>query len=320
MSQEMNQNQFQNTEENESTRKTNKNRMIILWIVIGVLLAGNIYFFAGRRNADQKLEEATSRLDTVVADRDNIQGEYDAALARLDLLVGKNAQLDSLVASKDSEIGRLRSQIQGIISNSRSTASDYARARQLIAELNSRVKTYEERIAELESDNTRLNKYNEVLIQERDSTVTTNIALSQKVRLGAVLHASNIRMTPIELKRGGRKEKETSKARKVDIFRITFDIDENRIAEDGEKEVLIRILDPENNLLSNAAYGSGVSSTFDGKNLNYTLAKTVSLKQGEPVRNIVADWNQDSDYKRGDYIIEIYNQGYKIGEGRIHLK
>lgn len=310
----------QNTEVQSSGQSPKRNNTIIYIAIIAVLLIGNIYLFMSKNKVSEQRDSAISQLDTVTIDRDNLKNEYDAALVRLDMLVGKNAQLDSIVANQNSEISRLRSQIQGILSNSRSTAADYARAKTLIAELNRKVRTYEERIAELEADNTRLNKYNELLLDERDSTVTTNIALSQKVRLGSVLHASNIRMVPIDLRRGGRKEKETSKAKRVDVFRVTFDIDENRIAEDGVKEVFIRIVGPNGRLLSNAAYGSGATDTYDGQTLEYTLAKQVSLKQGEPLRDITVDWHQDSDYERGTYQIEIYNAGYKIGNGSIDLK
>jgi len=310
----------QNTEVREGSQTPKRNNTVIYIVIIAILLGVNIYLFVSKNRVTGQRDTAMSQLDTVSADRDNIKTEYDAALARLDLLVGKNAQLDSIVANQNSEIGRLRSQIQNILSNSRSTAADYARARTLIAQLNKRVKGYEERIAELEADNTRLNKYNEVLVEERDSTVTTNIALSQKVRLGSVLHASNIRMAPIDLRRGGKKEKETTKASRVDVFRVTFDIDENKIAEDGVKELFIRIIGPNGNLLSNAAYGSGVTDTYDGQTLNYTMAKQISLKQGEPVSDIIIDWHQDSDYDRGTYRIEIFNEGYKIGGGSINLR
>jgi hypothetical protein len=310
----------QNTEVRHTSQRPRRNNTIIYIVIIAVLLIGNIYLFMSKNTVSDQRDTAMSQLDTVTTDRNNIKTEYDAALARLDLLVGKNAQLDSIVANQNSEIGRLRSQIQGILSNSRSTASDYARARTLIAQLNSRVKTYEERIAELEADNTRLNKYNEVLVTERDSTVTTNIALSQKVRLGSVLHASNIRMTPIDIRRGGKKEKETSKANRVDVFRVSFDIDENRIAEDGVKDLYIRIIGPNGTLLSNAAYGSGETDTYDGQTLTYTVAKQISLKQGEPVSNVTVDWHQDSDYERGAYKIEIFNAGYQIGSGTTNLR
>jgi uncharacterized protein YoxC len=316
MSQEDN---YSSTEVNTSGQPPKRNNTVIFIIIIAVLLGVNIYLFSSRNKVSQQRDEAYTQLDTVTTDRDNVKSEYDAALARLDLLVGKNAQLDSMVTNKESEINRLRSQIQGILSNSRSTAADYARARTLVSQLNGKVKTYEERIAELEQDNTRLNKYNQTLSEERDSTVTKNIALSQKVRLASVLHASNIRMVPIDLKRNGKKEKETSRASRVDIFRITFDIDENRIAEDGVKDLYIRIIGPSGNLLSNAAYGSGVTNTYDGQTLNYTMAKQVSLQQGVPVKDIVVDWHQDSDYDRGTYKIEIYNNGYKVGGGSIDL-
>ncbi len=319
MSQEFQKDQ-QITEQTSSNQPSNRNRTIIFISIIGVLLALNIYLFLSKNKVSEERDLAYSQMDTISVERDEVTEEYDAALARLDLLVSKNTQLDSMVNSRDSEIARLRSQIHSILNNSRSTAADYARARTLIAEMNSRIKGYQERIAELEGENTRLESYAEVLQEERDSAVTTNIALAQKVRLGAVLHASNIRMEPIDLRRSGRKEKTTEKAKNVDIFRITFDIDENRITDDGLKDIYLRILGPNGQLLSNAAYGSGVTTTHDGQTLNYTIHKQVNLKQGQPVKNIVADWNQDSDYARGTYTIELYNEGYKIGSGSINLR
>jgi len=310
----------QNTEVRKTTSSPKRNNTIIFVAIIAVLLGVNIYLFMSKNKVSDQRDQAYSQLDTVSTDRDNLKSEYDASLARLDLLVGKNAQLDSIVANQTSEIGRLRSEIQGILSNSKSTAADYARARSLVTQLNKKVKSYEERIAELENDNTRLNKYNEVLVEERDATVTTNIALAQKVRLGSVLHASNIRMVPIDLRRGGKKERETSRANRVDVLRVTFDIDENRVAEDGVKNLFIRILAPDGNLLVNTAYGSGSTDTYDGQSLNYTTVKQVDLTQGQPVSNVVVDWHQDSDYARGSYQIEIYNEGYKIGNGSVELK
>lgn len=319
MSQESYQGNQQNTPQpaNQQPRKNNT------WIFVGVialLLGINIYLFMSKSKVADQRDTAFMERDSATLDRDNIRTEYDAALARLDLLVTKNAELDSMVSNKDGEIARLKKQIQGILSNSQATASDLAKARNLIATLNKKVKSYEERIAELEGENAKLSDYNEVITKERDSTVTDNIALQQKVRLGAVLHVSNIRMTPIDLRRNGAKEKETGRASRVDIFRITFDIDENRIAENGVKDLYIRILAPDGNLLSNAAYGSGVTNTYDGQPLNYTLAKQVSLRQGEPVKNVVVDWHQESNYNKGEYKIEIYNDGYKVGNGTINLK
>jgi peptidoglycan hydrolase CwlO-like protein len=320
MSQEFNQNNETTTSSQTVQQPPKNNNKWIYIAIIAVLLGTNVYLFMNRNTVSGERDTALAQLDTVSTDRDAIKTDYDAALGRLDMLVGKNAELDSMVSSRNGEIARLKSQIQGILSNSRSTNADLAKARTLLNSLNKRVKSYEERIAELEGENTRLTEYSSAVEKERDSTVTTNIALNQKVRLGAVLHASNIRMVPIDLRRGGSKERETGKAKRVDMLRITFDIDENRIAESGVKDIYLRITGPEGNLLSNAAYGSGITSSFDGETLNYTLAKQFSLNQNEPVKNLIVDWNQQSDYKRGAYKIELYNEGYKIGTGSVTLK
>lgn len=292
----------------------------ILLAVIGLLLASNIYLFISRNKLQEERDQFNMQYTTADSSRKAVETDYQAALIRLDELVSKNSQLDSLLSDKDSEVAKLRKEIDGIMKNKNATEADLGKARRLIAKLNGKVKTYEERIAELETDNVRLETLNQIVTTERDSTRTQNTGLQQKVKLGSVLHASNIRMVPIDLRKGGKKEVETGKAKRVDVLRILFDIDENRIAEDGNKELFLRISGPAGNVLSNAAYGSGVTSTSDGQSLNYTLSTSINLKQNEPVKNNVVDWKQDSDYQKGSYNIEIYHEGYKIGSGTVTLK
>ena len=308
---------------NQPTQQDNQPNKRNTWIFIGaivLLLLGNIYLFISRNKAMEQRDEALSQVDTTTTSLHNVQNEYDAALARLDQLTSENAQLDSMVNGKDSEIGKMKSQIQRLLSSGKKNSSDLKKARALIEQLNSTVKSYEEQIAQLKDENSKLTDYNKVVTKERDSTVEKNITLQQKVKLGAVLHCSNIRMEPIDLRRGGRKEKQTSRASRVDIFRVTFDIDDNRIAEDGMKNIYVRILAPDGNLMSNTAFGSGATTTAKGDALNYTVLKQISLKQSEPVKNITVDWHQTSGYQKGNYTIEFYNEGFKIGSGNINLR
>ncbi len=293
------------------------------WIYIAViilLLGTNIYLFTSRNKVAEQKEAAEMQYANADSSRRSVEGEYNAALARLDELVSKNAQMDSLLTDRNSEVSKLKRQIDAIVKNRNATASDLAKAKKLVERLNGKVKTYEERIAELEKSNQELSYQNVVISHERDSAVTENVGLQQKAKLGAVLHASNIRMTPIQLKRGGTKEKETSKASRVDMIRIMFDIDENRVAESGKKELFLKVVGPDGNVLSNAAYGSGVTSTADGQTLNYTLLKQIELQTGVPVKDVSIDWHQDNDYKKGNYQIEIYNEGYKVGSGSVSLR
>jgi hypothetical protein len=168
----------------------------------------------------------------------------------------------------------------------------------------------------LEKENQVLTGKNEVLTKERDSTVGKNIALK---KIGSVLHASNIRMEPIHKRRNG-KEKETSKAKKVDILRILFDIDENRIAESGNKAIYIRMIAPDATIMGNPANISGMMTIATGGQLGYSMVKEIALTQNEKIKDVAIDWNQEGDYKKGQYTIEVYNEGFKIGSGTVTLK
>lgn len=294
-----------------------KNFTGLLLAIIAVLLIGNIYLFMSKNKVSEQNNFLITENTDVNAAKDTLQGQYDAALARLDDLTGKNAELDNMLNQKDSELGKLKTEIKSLLNKKNATIADLKKAQSLIGTLRGKVKTYEDRIAELETENKDLTASNTKLATEKDSV---SGEAEQLKKLGSVLHVSNIKMEPINQKRGGEKEVETTKARKVDILRIVFDIDENRVADNGTKEIYITITGPDSKLLSNAAYGSGVTTDADGQSLNYTLVKRVSLDKGQKLSNVSVDWKQESDYKKGDYTISFFNGGYQIGTGSVTLK
>ena len=318
MSQELNNPLSQDRPHNQPTNTPPpKKSTAVYWVVIAVLLGACIYLFVSKDKAEKEVVSTSQQLQSTEMTKDAVQKDYDAALSRLDELTSKNQAMDAEIQDRNGEVAKLKAEIQGILKNKNATESDLKKARALIASLDDKTKEYTERIAQLETENTDLSNKNVVLATERDSTVSQNIALK---KVGSVLHASNIRMSPIDLRKGGKKESETSKAKRTDLLRIVFDIDENRIAENGNKDLYLRITGPDGTVLSNAAYGSGMTQTVDGNSLNYTLAKQVSLQTAQPVKGVTVDWHQGSDYKKGNYQIEIYNEGYKIGSGTVALK
>lgn len=293
------------------------------WIyatVIALLLGTNIYLFLNRREMQSQNSELAVGKASADSSYAAVNTEYQAALARLDLLVSENESMDSVINGQNSEISQLRSRIEGLLNKDRRTADDYAKAQRLVKQLNSRVRTYEQRIAELEGQNKTLSEQAAIIAEERDEVIEEKAGLEEKVKLGSVLHASNIRMIPIDLRRGGTKERETGKAKRVDVLRILFDIDENRIADAGGKDLFLRVTDPNGSVVSNPTFGSGATTAADGARIDYTLQKVVNLSQGERVSDVSVDWKQEGDYEKGTYAIEIFNEGYKIGGGSVTLR
>lgn len=288
----------------------------LTWIYLGIialLLGTIIYMYTSKNQIAGERQEAIVTRDSAITSRDELNTEYQAAITRLDQLNTTNNQLSSEIKDKDGALQKMRSELQGIMNKQSRTAADNKKAHQLITQLNDKVSGYESRISELEGQNKQLTSDKEVLSSE-------NTNLSGKVKLGAVLHASNIRLEAINVRRHGTKESETSKARKADLLRIVFDIDENRIAESGAKEVFLRITAPDGRLLSNAAYGSGITSLDDGQQLSYTLTKQITLVTNTPVKDIIVEWKQDSEFEKGTYVIDLYNSGLRIGGGSVALR
>lgn len=290
------------------------------WIyiaIIALLLGTNIYLFVNRNTVVTQKQIAENSRDSIATSRDVLQDEYDAAIARLDDLLSRNTALTGQITDQNGEIARLKQQIDNILKNKNASDAQLTEARRLIQKLNGSIRSYEDQIATLKTENQTLSTQNEALVQARDSVVTERENLR---KLGSVLHASNIRMIPIDLRRGGNKEKETSKAKRVDLMRIYFDIDENRITESGEKQIFLRITGPDGLLLSNAAYGSGITTTEQGEKIGYTLAKSVYIEKGQNQQDVSVDWQQDSHFAKGTYLIELYNEGFRIGSGSVTLR
>ena len=297
-----------------------KKRPMIYWIIILFLVAGCAYLFMTKNQLaeenETKEKHMQAQLDSVKTDRATLQSDFDAASAKIDQLVTQNSKLDSSLQKDKAEMEALQAKIKSVLGNSKATAAELKKARKMIDDLTDKTKQYEARIAELERENTVLTNKNVVLTKERDSTVTQNIAIK---KIGSVLHASNMRMEPIHKRKNG-KESETSKARKVDILRLMFDIDENRIAESGTKQIYARIVAPDGTVLSNTANGSGMMTTAKGDQLSYSIMKEIALTKEMPVKDVTVDWHQDGNYPKGSYIIEIFNEGYKVGSGTVTLK
>lgn len=293
-----------------------KNNTWIYLGIIGLLLITNGVLFFQKQKTQKAVEMVTHVKDEAVSDRDNLQQEYNASLARLDQLTSENTQLSDQIKNKDADLAKTKTRIQQILSNQHATEKDLKEARNLIAGLNTKIDGYEKQIEELKGQNATLTYQRDSLSTTNNQLTSTNEGLQKQVNMAKVLHASNIRVMGIELRRGGKKEKEITKARRVDVFRVVFDIDENRLAENGTKELDIRIINPSGTLLSNAALGSGSFTNEETQQqVLYSLSKKVNLKTNQPLYDIAADWQQSADYEKGTYNVEIYNQGYLIGKG-----
>lgn len=307
-------------EENAVVVKNNNNRNVLTGILIVALLATWGYIIYDKNKTKQEKQDLTTQIVNSDSSKNELQRELNDAALRLDMLKTSNVKADSLLKTKDKDIEDLKSKVQTILNDKNATASQLAEAKRLIGELKGNIETYTAQIEELKTANSQLTQEKQQVTNERDvankNYDSANQVIKQKenvIDIGSTLHASNFTIVGLKEKSSG-KEKETTTAKRVDKLRISFDVDENRITQTGSKDIYVCITSPDGNPVTVDALGSGKFVIRDGTELPFTKKVQINYVQGQK-QPVTVEWSQNSDFQTGNYKIEIYNNGFKIGEG-----
>ncbi len=293
--------------------------------LIVALLATWSYIIWDKSQSKAYYQQRETQYSLALSEKDTLQNMLDEVTFRYDILKTTNIKKDSLISAKDKEIAEKKERIQFLLSKAQATKGEMAEAKRLIASLNSDLVGYKSQVETLKIDKIKLTQEKQMIIQQRDKvqkdfdSVTSVVKTKESIiDIGSTLHASYFSIIGINEKRNGR-EKETSTAKRVDKFRISFLIDENRITESGIKSIFVCITDPKGKIVVEDELGSGKFYTREDEEKFYTKRIDINYNQGQ--RQFVAfDWKNYDDFVIGDYKIEVYNNGFKIGEGIRSLK
>jgi hypothetical protein len=310
------------TPQSQPPRKDYKN------LVIGLLAAGFLgtwgYLLWNNNKQEQVQTQQQSQIAKVTDEKGQLQKNFDDALVRLDSLTGEKNKLSSQLNDKDGQVAKLKSQIRGILGKQHITEAERKKADELIKQLNEKISTLEQQVAQLTQENqqlttdkTNLTQDKEKLTTDLQSTTVAKADLEKKVDVASTLNASNISVTPMQEKKNG-KEKETTTAKRVNKLVIGFDV-ANRIAQTGQTDVYVCITGPDGKPISVPALGSGTFSSRDEGDKVYTAKVPVDFESGK-TKSVQFAWKQNSTFEKGNYKIEIYHNGFKIGEGTRELK
>jgi hypothetical protein len=297
-------------------------------LVIGLLAAGFLgtwgYLLWNNNKQEQVQTQQQAQISKVTDEKGQLQKNFDDALVRLDSLTGTNNKLTASINEKDGQVTNLKKQIRGLLNKQHLTEAERKKAEDLIKELNDKIGNLEQQVAQLTQDNQTLTANNQQLTSDKEkltndlqTSSATNQDLTKKVDIASTLNASNISVTPMHEKKDGQ-DKETTTARKVNKLVISFDVS-NRIAQTGQTEVIVCIIGPDGKPISVPALGSGTFTTRDEGDKVFTAKVPVDFEAGK-TKSVQFAWKQNSEFQRGNYKIEIYHNGFKIGEGTRELK
>jgi cell division protein FtsL len=295
------------------------------WI-IGILIAGIIvlagFFIFDHSKSGETIQAQQTEVAKISTEKSNIQSSFDASLARLDSMQTVNTDINNKLGESKEEIAKMKKEIRSILNKRNATAAELTKARNLIAQLNGKITDMETQIATLTQENEGLKQNVAVLTTEKealshnlDSTNVIKQNLEQKVDVASTLNASNISIMPMKVRNNG-KEKVSTVAKRVDKLVVSFDVN-NRIIQTGTTDVYVVVIGPDGQPVTTP--NAGTFTTRDEGDKAFTAKLPVDLETAK-TRNVEFAFDPAGHFQQGSYKIQIYQNGFLIGEKVRDLK
>ena len=151
--------------------------------------------------------------------------------------------------------------------------------------------------------------------KQNKKIIKQNEALQKQVAIGAVLQINNVLSSGIRIRSSGA-QSETTRASKTNMIKTCFSIIENKLAQAGDKEIYIRILDSEGNLLKSPTPLTIINQQKE--ELKMSSKRTINYQNQNT--DLCIFYEIENSISAGNYIIEVYAEGFLIGETSIALR
>ncbi len=131
------------------------------------------------------------------------------------------------------------------------------------------------------------------------------------ISTGQILQTTDVYATAIKLRSNG-KQREITKAGRADMIKSCFTIVENRIAKPGDKELYMRIVGPDGNVIPSKD-GPVTHSFGEEGELPYSVMRTIDYNNAQMDVCIFYTIPDGFDLAKGDYKLYIYEGSNRIG-------
>ena len=296
-----------------------------IWLLLLLLLSSigmNIYLFMSTEAKEQRLnKEMVSSAEL----KKDLEGQLEKIRSERDDFKGLSAEKEEEIKKKDAELEARAQKIALLLKDNKMTYNQYIDAKDEIDKWKYDAGVFMKERDQLREENKKLSAENKDLNAEVtknkkdiDHLTDENITFKNKVALGEQLKAPNMQITGIRMRSSG-KEKETNRATQIEKIKICFDVPENHVADNGNRDIYIKVNDPSGQPVVIQSLGSG-TFTYLGAESSYTTKDQIFYDNAP--KNFCIYWGfaKDAHLKEGTYTIELYTEGYKMGEKNFTVK
>jgi len=301
-----------------SNETSNNGSKISIVVLVIALIGSWIYFVNTNNTKTEIITNYTAEVAVLDSTKNSIQADFIAASAKVDSLNQENTGLQGELQEKSVAIQKLKMNISNILRKKAATDKELGEAKSMISELNGKVNNLLADLGKAQEENKQLNAQNQELTTQ-NSTLSSNLNTTKKEKdrlqdIGSTLHASTFTIQAIRVKGNG-SERATASAKRANLIRLAFMIDKNKITPSGNQELYVCITGPDGKAIGD---GGNFNTREDGAR---AYANKLSVVYEQNVALPVSyDFKQSNKFTEGEYKVEVYHNGFKIGEGKTALK
>jgi predicted nucleic acid-binding Zn-ribbon protein len=295
--------------ENQNQKKA-KLQVIILFI-LAIIVVG---LLVDKFMQKQKTDEIITQLEDSNTEKQNINDELKGLYQQYESLKTNNDSINGKLDVEKKKIAELMNELKYVKTSNLQKIKEYKKE---VATLRQIMRSYIVQIDSLHTRNQLLmaennevkTKYKDVLIRNEDLSYERD-SLAGTVGIASTLKTMNLMANGINV-RG----KETQWISKLDKIKVCFTIDENMIANKGNKWVYIRIAKPDKYVITESEYDL---FEYEGNEIAYTARREVNY-QGEK-EDLCIYWKKSQELQAGLYYVDIFTDGKRIGTIAFTLK
>jgi len=319
--------EYKNLEPSTNSKHNKEfSKNIIIAVLAVCLLLAVCYIVYTEEAYSKNSTEMQGNINDLERSREILKQELRIVRADFDDAKSKVTKKDVTLDNQDKLILNKQKEIQSILIKEGITSDELQRAKRLIVSLQTDINYYKEEITRLKNENKILTTKNTELTTENNSlsdqkkVVESDLNLEKKSKqnlleeTNSTLSISNYMIKGLIVRSSG-KEVETDRARRIDKVRVTFDLDKNLNAVSNRKELFVTIYKPNGDIGKFKGANAGEITLRSGVKVNYSDRVSVNYNNMSGSR-VSFDWI-DYEFPKGEYKIDIYQNGYKVGQNVI---
>ena len=256
-------------------------------------------------------KEQMAAFEAKVIEETALRDDLDDLIDEHDLLRNEYSELNDQLFQKDSIIRAYAADIKKLLRSE----GQLKEAKRKIVRLKEISRKYITAIdslltlnANLAFENDSVKKANRIIVSRNKTLEQKNQQLANRVSTASILKAVDLDVEGLYYRASGR-EVSTTRANKIQNFRICFTILENKVTEAGAKEMFVRILAPDETVLNVANQIQEIELT--DTTLQYSFAHPFEYNN-QNISDCVL-WTRGNVLYAGNYRFELIVENEVIG-------